>query len=73
MSNEKINELLIVLGKITLEIYDYKKMQEKLDTDYKDAIAYLDMPSLGNLVIEQLEQRKEIIIDEIIKERGADE
>ena len=73
MNNKKMNELLIVLGKTTLEIYEYKKMQEKLDSDYKEAMEYLDMPNVCDSVIEQLEQRKGILIDEIIKERVTNE
>lgn len=73
MNNKKMNELLIVLGKTTLEIYEYKKMQEKLDSDYKEAMEYLDIPSVCDSVIEQLEQKKELLIDEIIKEREFNE
>ena len=31
MNNKEINELIFCLGKVTLEIYEYKKMKEKYD------------------------------------------
>ena len=70
MNNKEINELIFCLGKVTLEIYEYKKMKEKLDTDYKEAIEYLGFP---DSILDSFEQNQEFIINEIIKEREANE
>ena len=70
MNNKEINELIFCLGKITLEIYEYKKIKEILDTYYKEAIEYLVFP---DSIIDSFEKNKEFIINEIIKEREEKE
>ena len=45
-------------------------MKEKLDTDYKEAIEYLGLP---DSILDSFEQNQEFIINEIIKEREANE
>lgn len=73
MSNKKIEQLLITLGETTLAIYKIKKSKEDLNSDYEEAMKDIMLPIPFDDIISQLENRKEFIIGEILKERGLNE